>query len=91
MSRTYIVTVEVTFAVEAPSLDDALDRAHDHITWQGLNEASIESVAVELFEDKPEYGNESACGNCGDEWDTLDERKLCRECSAVLDATEVTS
>lgn len=51
MSRTYIVTVEVTFAVEAPSLDDALDRAHDHITWQGLNDDNIESVAVELFEE----------------------------------------
>ncbi len=53
MTRTYIVTVEVTFAVEAPSYDDALDKAHDQIRWQGLtaNDDTIESVNVELFDE----------------------------------------
>jgi hypothetical protein len=46
-TRTWIVTVEVTFAVEAPSYDDAIDKAHDHITWQGLNDDTIESVGAE--------------------------------------------
>lgn len=46
-TRTWIVTVEVTFAVEAPSYDDAIDKAHDHITWQGLNADTIESVGAE--------------------------------------------
>jgi len=50
MKKTYIVTVEVTFTVEAPTHDDALDKAHDHIAWQGLNEDNIESVTAELFE-----------------------------------------
>lgn len=54
MTKTYIVTVEVTFAVEAPSFDDALDKADDHIAWQGLNDDNIESVAVELWDDAPE-------------------------------------
>lgn len=53
MNRTYIVTVEVTFAVEAPSYDDALDKAHDHIAWQGLNDDNIESVTAEQFEGVP--------------------------------------
>ena len=53
MNRTYIVTVQVTFAVEAPSHDDALDKAHDHIAWQGLNDDNIESVTAELFEGVP--------------------------------------
>lgn len=55
MSNTYIVTVEVTFAVEAPSWDDALDKAHDQIRWQGLtvNDDTIESVSVELFDGAP--------------------------------------
>jgi len=48
-TRTWIVTVEVTFAVEAPSHDDALDKAHDQIRWQGLtvNDDTIERVSVE--------------------------------------------
>lgn len=50
MKQTYIVTVEVTFAVEAPSYDDARDAAHDHIQWQGLNSDNVESVNVELFD-----------------------------------------
>jgi hypothetical protein len=49
----YIVTVEVTFSVEAPSHDDALDKAHDYITWQGINNENIESVSVELFDVVP--------------------------------------
>ena len=55
MNRTYIVTVEVTFAVEAPSHDDALDKAHDQIRWQGLtvNDDTIERVSVEQFEGVP--------------------------------------
>lgn len=31
------------------------------------------------------YGNDAACGNCGDEWSQLDARGLCEECSSVLD------
>lgn len=50
MSKTYIVTVEVTFAVQAPTYDDALDKAHDHIAWQGLNNETIASVTADLWE-----------------------------------------
>jgi hypothetical protein len=32
-----------------------------------------------------EYGNETACSNCGDEWATLDTRQLCQECAETLD------
>jgi hypothetical protein len=39
----YIVTVEVTFSVEAPSHDDALDKAHDYITWQGTTTKTIKA------------------------------------------------
>lgn len=55
MNRTYIVTVEVTFAVEAPSYDDALDKAHDQIRWEGLtvNDDTIERVSVEQFDGVP--------------------------------------
>lgn len=29
----------------------------------------------------PEYGNETACSNCGDEWSELDENGHCDECA----------
>lgn len=32
----------------------------------------------------PEYGNDTACSNCGDEWDELDDSQLCSECAEVL-------
>lgn len=31
-----------------------------------------------------EYGNETACDNCGDEWSLLDSNRLCDECAEVL-------
>ncbi len=53
MKPTWIVTVEVTFAVEANHFEDAQDKAHDHIAWQGLNNENIERVSVELWEEVP--------------------------------------
>jgi hypothetical protein len=32
-----------------------------------------------------EFGNETACANCGDEWAALDENNLCRECREIWD------
>ena len=32
--------------------------------------------------DTTEYGNETACKNCRDEWATLDENGHCPECAA---------
>ncbi len=39
---------------------------------------------------EPEYGNETACANCGDEWATLDERGHCPECAKVIRAYDET-
>jgi len=30
-----------------------------------------------------EYGNDTACANCGDEWSKLDEHSHCQECAQV--------
>lgn len=30
-----------------------------------------------------EYGNDSACDNCGDEWAELDDEGLCPECAEM--------
>lgn len=32
----------------------------------------------------PEFGNDTACDNCGDEWSVLDENNLCDECAQVM-------
>jgi hypothetical protein len=53
MKRTWIITVEVQFAVEAPTYDDALDKAHDHIAWEGLNDDTIETVEAAEWETVP--------------------------------------
>jgi predicted amidophosphoribosyltransferase len=31
----------------------------------------------------PDFGNETACANCGDEWTRLDEMGLCPDCREV--------
>jgi len=38
----------------------------------------------------PEFGNESACDNCGDEWAELDARRLCPECAMIKDQIDTT-
>lgn len=34
---------------------------------------------------EPEYGNDTACSNCGDEWAELSERGYCPECQEIFD------
>jgi len=34
-----------------------------------------------------EFGNESACSNCGDEWAELDDNNLCPECVKARETT----
>jgi len=34
-----------------------------------------------------EFGNESACSNCGDEWAELDDHNLCPECVTARETT----
>lgn len=31
----------------------------------------------------PEFGNDTACTNCGDEWSGLDDKGLCPDCREV--------
>lgn len=38
----------------------------------------------------PEFGNESACDNCGDEWAELDTHRLCPECAMIKDQINTT-
>lgn len=34
-----------------------------------------------------EFGNETACDNCGDEWAELDDHNLCPECVVAKETT----
>lgn len=52
MSNTYIITVEATFAIEASSYEDALDKAHDRIQWQGITTDDIGAVYGEQWNEE---------------------------------------
>lgn len=52
MSNTYIITVEATFAIDAPSYDDALDKAYDRIRWQGVTPDDVNHVYGEQWGDE---------------------------------------
>ena len=34
---------------------------------------------------QPEFGNETACANCGDEWSPLSKQDYCPECQKQAD------
>lgn len=38
--------------------------------------------------DKPEFGNEQACGNCGDEWEDLSPNGYCDECENAFQSPQ---
>jgi len=45
-----------------------------------MNIQALDGLFRQLFA-KPEYGNDQACSNCGDEWSTnYDETGLCDDC-----------
>lgn len=47
-----------------------------------VNIETMDGILSQIFRrPEPEYGNDQACSNCGDEWSTnYDETGLCDDC-----------
>lgn len=48
-----------------------------------MNIETMDGILSQIFRrPEPEYGNEQACRNCGDEWDDLTDG-YCHECAEI--------
>jgi hypothetical protein len=58
------------------------DLAEYGAAWeQGYLDETTKLCREVIADDSPQYGNETACDNCGDEWATLNDSQLCPECA----------
>ena len=75
----------ITTRVAALNADDAIVLAMNLITdYYDLDVSRWWSDTDDTTEPAgPEFGNETACDNCGDEWANLDHDELCPECAEV--------
>jgi hypothetical protein len=79
---------------DIPSCDDCAPADFDTRGWswldmclyadsweQGYLDETTKLCRQVMAADSPQFGNETACDNCGDEWVTLNDDELCPECA----------